>query len=159
MFEAPKQQVPSSKAGLWVGIGIIVVVAAGFYFYLSSKSGSTASPAATPTSSAAAATAGPANPEQDLRVVSAKMSKDPSGTTAEWLVDIRNLSPVYTYSALKYQTNYMSASNQVVATNTGTINVTLTPGDEETPQFPDILYPEGTAWYQVRITGATSTKR
>lgn len=161
MFEGQKQQQSSSKTGLWVGIGIIIVVGAAFYFYLNSKSSSTASATANNTSSATAAAvaaAGPANPEQDLHVVSAKMSKDASGTTAVWLVDIRNVSPVYTYSNIKYETDYMSASNQVLAQNTGTINVTLTPNDEETPQFRDTLYPSGTSWYRIRVTGATATK-
>jgi flagellar basal body-associated protein FliL len=99
MFEKPKQKDESSQKTMWIIIVVvIVVVGAGFYFYTNSKS------AAPETASAPAAASGPADPMNDLRVTSVKMDKDSTGTTAEWLLDLRNRSNSYSYSHTGYET-------------------------------------------------------
>jgi len=37
------------------------------------------------------------------------------------------------------------------------MNLTLDPGDEQTTQFRDLLYPSGTALFRFNITGASAT--
>src|ERR1700722_14833833 len=105
MFETPKPKDASSQKTMWIIIiVVIVVVGVGFYFYTSGSK--TAAPA---TASAPAAASGPADPANDLRVTSVKMEKDPSGTTAEWLIDLRNRSNSYAYSHITYETTYIGA--------------------------------------------------
>lgn len=158
MFEAPEQQVPRSKAGLWVGVAIIVAVAIGAFVYVNSGGGKKASVPSAAATTAPAAAAGPADPVKDLRIVSASMDKDYTGTTAQWLVDVRNESAAYTYSNIAYETTYAGADNSILLTNHGTIKLTLGPGEDQSTQFRDALYPAGTSWYRIRITGATSSK-
>ncbi len=161
MFEEQKQKEPRSKAGILVGVGIIVIVGVALYFYVNSK-GSTGANTTTATAasagSASTAAVGSADPVKDLHIVSATMDKDYTGTTAQWLVDVRNISQVYTYSNISYETTYYGAGNSVLLVNKGKMNLTISPGDEQNTQFRDALYPQGVSLYKVVVTGATATK-
>lgn len=159
MFEAPEKQVPDSKVGVWIGVAIVVVIAVGLFWYVSRKPSATASNSAVSTASMGAAASAPgADPAKDLRVVSVTMQKDPSGTTAQWLVDIKNDSRVYTYSNIAYETTYMGSSQNVLTVNHGTINLTVPPGQDQSTQFNDVLYPDGTSIYRLKVTGANSSQ-
>jgi len=158
MFEATQKDQETRKSGTIIIIMIVVVlVIFGALAYKYSSFGSkSAAPAA-----AAQATGKPvanADPTHDLRITDTKMDKDYSGTTAQWLVNVRNTSPSLTYSHIQYETTYGGADNSVLATNKGEMNATLGPGESQSVQFRDTLYPSGTAWYRVKITGATATQ-
>jgi hypothetical protein len=157
MFETPETKGEQSGMGMWVGILVVVaLVVGGIVFYMGRKDGSpNAAPAAAASSSATPQAV--ADPLKDLRVVSKKMDKDYTGTTAMWSVELRNLSPVFTYSAITYETTYVAADNSVLATNHGTIpSLSLEPGESQSAQFRDALFPSGTALYSIKITGATA---
>lgn len=159
MFESPQQQVPNSKTGIWIGVAIVAVIAIGFFVYVSRKPTPNAPAGMVSTASAGGSSSvAKADPEKDLRVVSVTMGKDYTGTTAQWLVDLRNESPTYTYSNIAYQTTYIGAGNNVLLVNHGTMNLTLAPGDDQSTQFRDALYPDGTTIYKINITGATASK-
>jgi hypothetical protein len=161
MFEAPEQQVPDSKLGIWIGVAVVAIIAAGLFWYVSRKPSANASSSAVSTASmgGAASTSAPgADPAKDLRVVSVTMQKDPSGTTAQWLVDIKNDSRVYTYSNIGYETTYLGASQNVLTVNHGTMNVTIQPGEDQSTQFNDVLYPDGTSIYRLKVTSANSSQ-
>jgi hypothetical protein len=156
MFETPKEIKPEASKGLWIGIAVtalLVVLAVGAYFIVG-PGGKSAKSAAAP---AAKTPSKPADPEHDLKLQSATMSKDRSGTTAVWLVSIENKSPDYTYSKIAYETTYVGANNTVILVNKGTLNKTLAPGDQDNSEINDVLYPNGTVWYKFRITGATAS--
>lgn len=160
MFEAPEQQVPDSKLGIWIGVVVVAIVAGGLFWYVSRKPSTSASSAVSTASmgGAASASAPGADPAKDLRVVSVTMQKDPSGTTAQWLVDIKNDSRVYTYSNIGYETTYLGASQNVLTVNHGTMNLTIPPGEDQSTQFRDVLYPDGTSIYRLKVTGANSSQ-
>jgi hypothetical protein len=158
MFESPQEQVPDNKVGIWIGVAIVAVIAAGFFIYVSRKPSTSSPSAAVSTASMGGTTAPGADPVKDLRVVSVTMDKDPSGTTAQWLVDLKNESPVYTYSNIQYQTTYIGANETVLLVNHGKLNLTLNPGDDQSTQFRDALYPDGTSVYKIIVTGATASK-
>jgi hypothetical protein len=158
MFETPETKGESSGLGMWVGILVIVaVVVAGVVFFIGKKD---AAPNAAPTTAAAAAPAqSNADAVKDLRIVSKKLDKDYTGTTAMWSVELRNMSQVYSYSNIQYETTYIGADGSGLADNHGTIpQLTLDPGESQTASFRDTLYPSGTALYSIKITGATATK-
>lgn len=155
MFESPQEQVPDNKVGIWIGVAVVVVIAVALYFYVSRKPSQVAPVAA---SASAGASVPGADPVKDIRVVSVKMQKDYTGTTAQWLVDLKNQSRTYTYSNIAYKTTYIGAGDNVLAENHGKLNLTLTPGDEESTQFRDALYPDGTNIYKINITGASSSR-
>ena len=112
-------------------------------------------PAAVPDAAAQANS----DPVHDLRVVSAQMTKDYTGTTAAWTVEIKNQSPTYTYSNIAYETTYAGADNATLADNHGAIpSFTLGPGESQQTEFKDTGYPSGTAWFKFRVTGATASK-
>ncbi len=160
MFESPEEQVPDNKVGLWIGVAIVVVIAVGLFYYVSRKPSNASSAASTPAASTAAVngTAPGADPTRDLRVISVQMQKDYTGTTAQWLVDIRNDSQTYTYSNIGYETTYLGANGNVLLVNHGKINVTLGPGEDQNTQFRDALYPDGTSIYRIKLTGANSSE-
>ncbi len=158
MFESPQEQVPDSKVGVWIGVAIVVVIAVALFFYVSRKPKSSGPGAVVSTASMGGAAAPGANPTKDLRVVSVTMQKDGTGTTAEWLVDIKNDSPTYTYSNIGYETTYIGASENVLAVNHGNINLTIPPGQDQSTQFNDVLYPAGTSIYRLKVTGASSSQ-
>jgi hypothetical protein len=85
------------------------------------------------------------------------MDKDPTGTTAVWLVEIRNQSPVYTYNKISYETTYAGADNSVLLQNHGELTISVGPGESQTTQMRDALYPSGTAWYKFRVVDAASS--
>ncbi|MGH9688035.1 MAG: hypothetical protein ACRD5K_13185 [Candidatus Acidiferrales bacterium] len=162
MFESPQQQVPDSKVGIWIGVAIVAVVAIALFVYVSRKPNRNAPggalSAASMGSVPAGASAPGADPAKDLRFVDVKMAKDYTGTTAQWLVDMRNESPTYTYSNIGYETTYIGANNNVLLVNHGKMNLTLGPGEDQSTQIRDALYPDGTATYRIRVTGASSSR-
>jgi hypothetical protein len=154
MFEAAQGQKQSSTSKMAVGIFVVVAaVAVGAALYTMSKN--SAPSAAKTAAGAAPVAAGKADAEHDLKILSARMEKDRTGTTAVWLVDIDNKSKAYTYSSIQYETTYVGANNAALVVNKGTIPFKLAPGEERNAQIRDVLYPEGTAWYKFRIIGAT----
>lgn len=157
MFEAQTKE-KSGGSGLLIGICIVVVLAVvGTLAYLnkgSAKGSEGSASAATGSSSAGLK----GNPVKDLHIVSAKMEKDYTGNLAVWSVDIRNQSQEYTYSNIGYQTNYFGGDNSVLVQNKGNISLSLGPGDEQSTQFRDVLYPGNTAWYRFTVVGADTSK-
>jgi len=159
MFETPQEQVPDSKVGIWIGVAIVAVIAIAFFVYVSRKPTKSSPDGAVSTASmgGASSVAG-ADPKSDLRFVDMKMAKDYTGTTAQWLVELRNDSSTYTYSNIAYETTYIDANNNVLLVNHGKLNLTLAPGEDQSTQFRDALYPVGTSIYKINITGATSSR-
>jgi len=154
MFEAQQETEKSGNAGMWIGIGVIVVVAAALAYYVMGPKTGTKSVA--PAAVAASSPAANSDAVKDIRVVSVKMDKDITGNIAVWSVDLRNMSHTYSYKDIAYQTTYLGADNSVITQNTGKINLSLDPGDEQTTQFRDVLYPSGTAVFKFNVTGASS---
>ena len=159
MFETPETKGESSGLGMWVGILVILaVIAGGIVFYIGKKNSGPAEQSTTASAAAAPASTS-ADAVKDLRVVSKKLDKDYTGTTAVWSVEIRNMSQVYSYSNIQYETTYVGADGSGLGDNHGTIpSLTLDPGDSQTTEFRDTLYPSGTALYNIKITGATASK-
>ena len=154
MFEATQPEKDSGGSKKWVTLFVVVaVVAVGVLLYTMSKSGAKLR---APVASAASGPTGPADPVHDLRVFTARMEKDPSGTTAVWLLDLTNRSNAYTYSNIQYETTYVGGDNQVIAVNKGTLTFSVAPGEEKHSELRDILYPAGTAWYKFKITNANA---
>jgi hypothetical protein len=159
MFEATQEDAQQrSKAGLLIGVLVVIaLVGFGVFAYMSSKGGSKAASSTEAASAAPAASVAGADPVKDLRVLSATMQKDYTGT-ANWSVDIRNESHSFTYSNIGYQTSYMGANNNVIGSNKGTIpKLSLGPGEEQSVQFGDAQFPDGTSWYKVVVTGANAS--
>lgn len=158
MFE-DTEEVEKSTApkGMWVGLAVVgVLLIAAAAFYLRSTRNQRAAASSAP-SAAAQAQVKDADPVRDLKVQRATMNKDRTGTTAVWLVSIENKSPSLTYSNIQYETTYVDANNNSILVNKGTIPVTITPGDQKNSEINDALYPAGTAWYKIRITGASAS--
>ncbi len=152
MFETPQEIKPSASKGLWIGIAVVVIVVGiGAYFFVTSRGGKPAPAAA----SAPAQVKGEADPVHDLKVQRATMTKDRTGTTAVWLVSIATKSASYSYSNIQYETTYVGANNNALLINKGTIKGPIAPGDVKNSEINDALYPAGTVWYKLRITGAT----
>lgn len=156
MFEAQKQE-KSGNAGMWIGIAVILVVAVALGWYVMGPKGGSKTQTAAPAAAASSSAAG-ADPVHDLRIVNVKMDKDPTGTVAVWSVDLRNMSSTYSYKDIAYQTTYLGADNSVITQNTGKLTLSLDPGDEQSTQFRDLLYPSGTAIFKFVVTGASSSK-
>jgi hypothetical protein len=157
MFETPETKGEQSGTGMWIGVAVVIaVIIGGVVFFMGRKDGSQTAATAAPMSSAPSAQAN-ADAIKDLRVVSRKMDKDYSGA-AGWSVELRNLSQVYSYSNIQYETTYVAADSTLLATNHGTIpSLTLDPGESQTAQFREAL-PGGTALYTLKITGAIASK-
>ena len=153
MFEAPQPKEKTSRTGMWIGIAVVVIVVAVALFFVSSSGNKNASQAST--GSAPAGASAKADPANDLRVTSAKMEN--SAGTAVWLIDVRNRSNNYSYSHIGYETTYGAADGSVIAVNHGEIPGSIGPGEESNEQVRDAAYPANTAWYKVKITGATAT--
>ncbi len=145
---------------MWVGILVaLAVVIGGIEFFVMKKSGSGNAAPTTVAASAPGSAQSNADAVKDLRVVSKKLDKDYTGTTAVWSVELRNLSQTYTYSNIQYETTYIGANGSGLADNHGSIpTLSLDPGDSQSATFRDTLYPSGTALYNIKITGATATK-
>jgi hypothetical protein len=160
MFDTPDTKGESSGLGKWVGILVILaLIGGGVVFFLGKKDA--APNAASSTASSAAAAPSPqtnADAVKDLRIVSQKLDKD-SSDAAMWSVELRNLSHVYTYSNIQYETTYIGRDGSGLGDNKGTIpQLSLDPGDSQTTQFRDTLYPSGTALFKIKILGATATQ-
>ncbi len=153
MFETPQEIKPSASKGLWIGIAVVVLVgAAGAYSFLMLRDNANKrAPLAT-----SAVAKNPADPVHDLKILRTTMNKDRNGTMAVWVVTIENISNAYSYSNIKYETSYVGADNTALLINQGTIATTISPGEQKNSQINDALYPAGTAWYKLKITGAAS---
>ncbi|HTR46950.1 MAG TPA: hypothetical protein VMM16_06145 [Verrucomicrobiae bacterium] len=157
MFEAQQQKERSGNAGMLIGVVVVLLIAGGLgYYVMGPRSGSKTNSAAS--SAAASAPAADADAAKDLRVISVKMDKDPTGTIAVWSVDLRNMSHTYSYKDIAYKTTYLGADNSVITQNTGKISLSIDPGEEQTTQFRDLLYPSGTAIFKFVVTGASASK-
>jgi hypothetical protein len=151
MFEPPQEKQSSSSNSLWIGVLVVVIaVAAAMLFMMTSKR------PASPAASAPAAPTAKADPVHDLKIQRAAMDKDSSGTIAVWAITIENRSPSYSYSNIAYETSYLNADGKVIASNKGTLSLTLGPQGEKNTQLRDLTYPSGTATYRIRVTSATS---
>jgi hypothetical protein len=160
MFEATQEdEQQRSKAGLLIGVLVVIaLVGFGVFAYMDSRGSSKAASSTEVGSAAPAASVAGADPVKDLRVLNATMQKDYTGT-ANWSVDIRNESHNFTYSGITYQTSYVGANNNVLGSNKGTISkLSLGPGEEQSVQFGDAQFPDGTSWYKVVITGANAAQ-
>ena len=153
MFEASPEARPSSSSALWLGLVVVAVaIGVGAYFFMGSK-GNKSMPAA---ATAAAQPAEPADAVKDLKIQRTTMSKD-RNDTAVWVVSIENKSDAYTYKNIQYETTYVGADNNAILINKGTILDTFAPGDQKNAEIKDVPYPAGTAWYKLKITGATAS--
>ena len=152
MFEPPPQEKPSSTSkSVWIGvIVVVIVVAAAMLFTMTTKG------PGTPAATAPAAPTAKADPVHDLKIQRAAMDKDSSGTIAIWAITIENRSPSYSYSNIEYETSYLNADGKVIASNKGTLPLSLGPEGEKNTQLRDLTYPAGTASYKIRVTAATS---
>jgi len=155
MFEVPVDKQESKLEYERIGISVLVLLLiAGAAFYFLSKQS-----ARQQSAPVAAAPAAPADPIHDLKIVRVTMSKDPTGTTAIWLVTLQNKSNAYTYSNIRYETNYIGPNDTPILVNQGSIADSFTPGDEHNSQIRDTLYPNGTAWYKFKIVDAKASAR
>jgi hypothetical protein len=152
MFEPPPQEKPSpTSTSVWIGVIVVVIVVAAVMLYMMVSKGP-----AVPTASAPAAPTAKADPVHDLKIQRAAMDKDSSGTIAVWAIAIENRSPSYSYSNIEYETSYLNADGKVIASNKGTLSLTLGPQEQKSAQLRDLTYPSGTATYKIRVTSATS---
>jgi hypothetical protein len=156
MFEAQTKE-KSGGSGMLIAICIVVVLAVvGTLAYL--NKGSAKSSEASGSAAAAGAKPAKGDPVKDLHIVSATMDKDYTGNLAVWSVELKNESKVYTYNNIGYQTNYFGSDNSVLVQNKGNISLSLGPGDEQSTQFRDVLYPGNTAWYRFTVVGADASQ-
>ena len=151
MFEAPKKdEQETKKMRLLISAATLVIVLVLVVFYFTSQRG-----ALGPMGAATPAAPCVPDPVKDLTVVDAKMDKDLTGTSAVWVVRLRNKSSGCAYSSVEYETTYIRADDSVVAVNKATLPGTIEPGEEKGyPEFRDILFPTGTTWFRFKITGA-----
>jgi hypothetical protein len=156
MFETPvvdKQESKIEHERIGISILVLLLIAGVSYFFIAKHGGDAAKPRLTPI----VTPSGPADPVKDLKIIHASMNKDSMGVTAVWLVTLRNMSNAYTYSEIKYETNYFSADNRQLLVNQGTIKEVFSPGDELNSEIRDAQYPDGTAWFKFKIISAKST--
>jgi hypothetical protein len=151
MFEEPKKdEQETKKMRELIGAATLAIILVVVVFYFTSQRG-----AQGPMVSATPAAPCAPDPVNDLTVVDAKMDKDRTGTTAVWIVRLRNKSGGCAYSSVAYETTYIRADDSIVAVNKGTLPGTIAPGKEKGyPEFRDILFPTGTVWFRFKITGA-----
>jgi hypothetical protein len=155
MFEVPVDKQEAKLGYERIGISVVVLlVIAGAAFYFLTKQSAKQQPAPV-----AAVPATPADPIHDLKIVRVTMNKDPMGTTAVWLVTLQNKSASYTYSNIRYETNYIGANDKPILVNQGSIQDSFGPGEEHNSQIRDTLYPNGTAWYKFKIVDAKAAAR
>ncbi len=142
--ESQEAKTSGASKGLWIIFAVVVLaIGLGGYLFISKAKSNKPSPVA---ATAAAQPVGNADPVHDLKVQRATMSKDRTGTTAVWLVSIENKSASYSYGNI----------NSILI-NKGTIPVTIEPGGQKSSEINDALYPAGTNWFKIRITGATAS--
>jgi len=151
MFETPEEIKESGSKGLWIGITLVVaLLAVGAYFIIRSRGN-----AEVQATAVRAVVKGNADAVHDLKIQRATMNKDRNGTMAVWLVTIENKSSAYSYSKIEYETTYVGPDNNAILINKGTIPSAVGPGELKNSEINDALYPAGTAWYKIQITGAT----
>ena len=155
MFEGSQEAKSTASMGMWTSVGVVALAIGigGYMFIAKAKSTKPVPATATPS----AQPSGPADPVRDLKVQRATMGKDRTGTTAVWAVNIENKSASYTYSNIQYETTYVGANNTAILINKGTINASIEPGGQKNSEIADAMYPAGTAWYKIRITGAKAS--
>ena len=154
MFEVPvdKQEAKSKYERIGISILVLLVIAGVSFYFTSKQSAKQPAPvAAVPTA--------PADPIHDLKIIRVTMNKDPMGTTAVWLVTLQNKSSAYTYSSIRYETNYIGPDDKSILVNQGSIPEAFGPGEEHNSQIRDTLYPNGTAWYKFKIVDAKASAR
>ena len=155
MFEVPvdKQEVKSKYRRLGISmLGLLLFSGAMFNLFTKHSPKQQAAPVA-------AAPTAPADPVHDLKIIRVTMNKDPTGTTAVWLVTLQNKSAAYTYSNIHYETSYIGPNDKPILVNQGSIPESFSPGEEHNSQIRDTLYPNGTAWYKFKILDAKSSVR
>ncbi len=154
MFEVPvdKQETKIEHERIGISIVVLLLIAGIGYYFIQKHS------ARQPVASAAVATA-PADAVHDLKIIRATMNKDPMGTTAVWLVTLQNQSPAYTYTNIKYETSYIGPDNNAILVNQGSVPIAFGPGEQNSTEIRDALYPNGTAWYRFKIVEAKSSLR
>ena len=148
MFEVPEDKQETKKIRLLIGASAVVVllVLVGAYFAIQ--------PEDTEVSAAPTVACTP-DPVKDLKIINAKMDKDPSGMWAIWSVQIANKSTGCTYANVEYETTYVRSDDTVILANKGTLEGTLAPGDERRfPELRDALFPADAAFYRFKVTGA-----
>ncbi|MBI1739215.1 MAG: hypothetical protein HYR58_08200, partial [Acidobacteria bacterium] len=150
MFEVPKDKQETKKMRLLIGAATVVVILLLVVLYFTSRRG-----AQGPMVSATPAAPCVPDPINDLTVVDAKMDKDSTGMSALWVVRLRNKSRGCTYTSIEYETTYVRGDETVIAVNKGTLPGTIEPGEQKGyPEFRDILFPTGAAWFRFKIIGA-----
>jgi len=150
MFEVPKDTEETKKMRLLIGSAVVVVVLVLTAIYLVPRRGAEGPPV-----SAATAVKCTPDPVKDLKVDTAKMDKDYTGTWAVWAVNIHNNSAGCAYASIEYETTYVRADDTVLVVNKGTLTGRIGPGEErDFPEMRDVLFPTGTALYRFKITGA-----
>lgn len=155
MFEGSHEEKSTATMGMWTGVGVVALaIGIGGYMFVSKAKSTKPVPAA---AAQAAQPTGPADPVHDLKVQRVTMGKDRTGTTAVWALTIENKSASYTYSNIEYETTYVGANNTAILINKGTINASIEPGGQKNSEVADAMYPAGTAWYKIRITGAKAS--
>jgi hypothetical protein len=150
MFEVPvdKQEAKLEYERIGISVLVLLMIAAAAFYFIANRS------ARQQSAPVAAAPAAPADPIHDLKIVRVTMNKDPMGTTAVWLVTLQNNSASYTYTNIRYETNYIGTNDKPILVNQGSIPDSFTPGDQHNSQIRDALYPAGTAWYKFKIVDA-----
>jgi hypothetical protein len=145
------------KKTLWITALIVsVLVIVGAIVYITSRGHPKALPAQPP---AAVSQTAP-DPIRDLKIVQAKMGKDPTGIRVMWSVQLQNKSPVYTYSDIQYEARFMGADGKVRTTTRDIIKDSIAPGEEKKiPQFLDGIYDPNSLTYQFVLISATSAAR
>lgn len=150
MFEVPKDEQETKKMRELIGAATLVIILVVVVLFFTSQRG-----AQGPLASATPAAPCVPDPVKDLAILDAKMDKDRTGTTAVWKVRLRNKSAGCLYTAIEYETTYVRGDDTAVAANKGTLPGTIRPGEEVGfPEFRDILFPTGAAWFRFKITGA-----
>lgn len=153
MFEPPQEKQPTNWTPVWIGLAIAVLAVAAILVVMIGKKDAASTAA---TSAPEAGPVGKADAVRDLKIQRAVMDKDPSGTTAVWVISIENKSPSYAYSNIEYETSYMGADGKVLVSNSGRLPISVSPRDTKSAQLRDVTYPSGTARYRIRVTAAAS---
>ena len=162
MFENAQQE-PSGNTTKVIG-GVLVVallVMAGIYFMLPKDEAPAGAPAAAPGAAPSAAnTPVPdADFHRDIVAMRVTLSRDQTQTQAIWTIQVSNRSREITYRNIKYATNYLDNTNNVIQRGSGTLPGELGPGEQRTfTGLNDGLYPLATVSYNVEWLGADGFK-
>jgi hypothetical protein len=149
MFEGPKEDKELELHKGWIALFIVIAVVIAVVAFRALNKGP-----AKGNVQASVADLSKADPIKDLKIERANMQKDSLGTTAVWLVTLTNKSNTFTYTDITYQTDYIAADNHLLVENHGTVSGTIGPNVEHSAEIRDTAYPDGTAWFKFKITGA-----